>query len=168
MSYFAKVVDNKVVNVIKAEQDFIDSYDDGTGEGEWIQTSYNTHGGKHYSSETGLEDDKPPLRYNYAGYNFTYDSVKDAFIPPKPFPSFVLNETTMRYEPPIPYPTGLNGGLNRFMWDEDYYNEHNKWLDKWDTAHSLANYNPDSKYYDPTVVQYEDPNYPFNDIEQKW
>ena len=102
MSYFAKVIDNKVVKVIAAEQEFINIYDDGLG-GEWIQTSYNTFGGKHYDPETGLEDDKPPLRKNYAGIGFTYDRENDAFIPPKPYPSFVLNETTFRYEPPIPY-----------------------------------------------------------------
>jgi hypothetical protein len=96
MSYFAKVVNNKVVVVIKAEQDFIDIYDDGTGEGEWIQTSYNTFGGKHYGRD-GIEDDKPQLRYNYAGVGFTYDKEKDAFISPPMHPSFVLNETTMRY-----------------------------------------------------------------------
>ena len=80
MAYFAKVIDNKVVNVIAAEQDFIDSYDDGINEGEWIQTSYNTKGGKHYSPETGLEDDKLPLRKNFAGFNYTYDGENDAFI----------------------------------------------------------------------------------------
>jgi len=167
MGSFAKVVDNKVVKVIAASQDFINNYDDGL-DGEWIKTSYNTWGGKHYDPETGLEDNKPALRYNYAGRDFTYDSVKDAFIPPKPFPSFTLNETTMRYEPPIPYPTGFKGGPRRFDWDEDYYQEHGEWLDNWGTAYSLANYNPDSKYYDPTVIQYEDSNYPFNDIEQRW
>ena len=78
MAYFAKVIDNKVVNVIAAEQDFIDSYDDGLG-GEWIQTSYNTRSGKHYSPETGLEDDKLPLRKNFAGFNYTYDRENDAF-----------------------------------------------------------------------------------------
>ena len=167
MSYFAKVVDNKVVNVIAAEQDFIDQYDDGLG-GEWIQTSYNTFGGKHYDPATGLEDNKSELRKNYAGRDYTYDRENDAFIPPKPYSSFVLNETTFRYEPPIPYPTGKPGGMNRYIWDEEYYQEHGEWLDRWDTAHSLANYNPDSKYYDPTVIQYEDSNYPFNDLPQRW
>ncbi len=163
MSYFAKVVNNKVVNVISAEQEFIDKYDDGTGEGEWIQTSYNTFGGKHYNPETGLEDSKPPLRYNYAGFDYTYDKEKDAFIPPKPYPSFILNETTMRYEPPIPYPTGKDGGPRRFIWNEDHYNATGEWLDRWATEHSLANYNSESKYYDPSVIQYDDPNYPFKD-----
>ena len=118
MAHFAHVINNKVVRVLKAEQEFIDSYDDGINEGEWIQTSYNTRGGKHYSSETGLEDDKPPLRKNFAGVGFTYDSENDAFIPPKPYPSFVLNETTFKYEPPISYPEGMTGGFHRYIWDE--------------------------------------------------
>ena len=167
MSYYAKVIDNKVVNVIKAEQDFIDQYDDGLG-GEWIQTSYNTFGGKHYSQETGLEDDRPPLRYNYAGRNFTYDRENDAFIPPKPYPSFVLNETTFRYEPPIPYPEGLPGGPNRFIWDEDHYNEHGEWRDAWDTSDALSQHNPDSKYFLEDVVKYEESDYPFEDIPWRW
>ena len=164
MSYFAKVVDNKVVNVIAAEQDFIDQYDDGTGVGEWIQTSYNTFGGKHYDPVTGLEDGKPQLRYNYAGYDFTYDRENDAFITPPLYPSFVLNETTMRYEPPIPYPTGKKGGPTRYKWDE----ENGNWLDLWDTSDALSQHNPDSKYYLEDVVKYEDPDYPFEDYPQKW
>ena len=163
MGSFAKVVDNKVVNVIAADQDFIDNYDDGLG-GEWIKTSYNTWGGKHYDPETGLEDNKPALRYNYAGRDFTYDSVKDAFIPPKPFPSFTLNETTMRYEPPIPYPTGKKGGPRRYVWDEDNVN----WLDMWDTSDALSQHNPDSKYYLPDIPKYEDSNYEFEDKPYKW
>ena len=152
MSYFAKVIDNKVVKVIAAEQEFINIYDDGLG-GEWIQTSYNTFGGKHYDPETGLEDDKPPLRKNYAGIGFTYDRENDAFIPPKPYPSFVLNETTFRYEPPIPYPEGMPGGFHRYIWNEEHYQKTGKWIDKWATEHGLANFNPESKYYDPTAKQ---------------
>ena len=148
MSYFAKVIDNKVVKVIAAEQEFINIYDDGLG-GEWIQTSYNTFGGKHYDPETGLEDDKPPLRKNYAGLDFTYDRENDAFIPPKPYPSFVLNETTFRYEPPIPYPEGMPGGFYRYVWDEEYYQAEGKWKDLWEAE--LSYLNPESEYYDPTL-----------------
>ena len=152
MSYFAKVIDNKVVKVIAAEQEFINIYDDGLG-GEWIQTSYNTFGGKHYDPETGLEDDKPPLRKNYAGLDFTYDRENDAFIPPKPFSSFVFNEETFRWDPPIPYPEGMSGGLHRYIWNEEHYQKTGKWLDSWATEHGLANFNPESKYYDPTAKQ---------------
>ena len=111
-----------------------------------------------------MDDDKPALRYNYAGRDFTYDSVKDAFIPPKPFPSFTLNETTMRYEPPIPYPTGKKGGPRRYVWDEDNVN----WLDMWDTSDALSQHNPDSKYYLPDIPKYEDSNYEFEDKPYKW
>lgn len=166
MGSYAKVIDGKVVNVIAADQDFIDKYDDGLG-GEWIQTSYNTFGGKHYDPKTGLEDDKPALRYNYAGRDFTYDEDKDAFIPPKPYPSFVLDETTMRYVPPIPYPTEP-GGPNRFVWDEEHYQEHGEWFDRWDTSDSHSQYNPDSKYYVEDLPKYEDADYPFKDMGWKW
>ena len=165
MAHFAKVIDNKVVNVIAASQSFIDNYDDGLG-GEWIKTSYNTFGGKHYDPETGLEDDKPAIRKNYAGLDYTYDRDNDAFIPPTPFPSFVFNTETFRYEPPIPYPTGLNGGPNRFVWNEEHYNEHGTWFDNWSEA--LSQHNPDHKFYDETVVKYEDPNYPFADKPYRW
>ncbi len=163
MSYFAKVINDKVVKVIKAEQDFIDKYDDGLG-GEWIQTSYNSRGGKHYD-RNGVEDDKPHLRYNYAGGDFTYDRENDAFIPPKPYSSFVLNKTTFRYEPPIPYPEGMPGGPNRFIWDEEYYQAEGKWKDLWATEDALANFNPESKYYDSTA----EPPLPFSDEKkQEW
>ena len=61
------------------------------------RTSYNTHGGIHLYGGT-------PFRKNYAGVGHTYDAVRDAFIPPKPFDSWVLNETTCAWDPPIPRP----------------------------------------------------------------
>lgn len=65
--------------------------------GTWVQTSYNGN-----------------IRYNYAGIGYTYDEGRDAFIPPKPFDSWVLNEETCLWEAPIPYP---NDGLV-YSWDE--------------------------------------------------
>ena len=91
MSHFAKVVDGVVVNVIVAEQEFFDTFVD-TSPGEWIQTSYNTHAGQHPEGR--------PLRKNYAGIGYTYDPVRDAFIPPKPRDSWVLNEETCQWEDP--------------------------------------------------------------------
>ena len=91
MSHFAKVCDGKVVQVIVAEQEFFDTFVD-TSPGEWIQTSYNTHGGQHPEGR--------PLRKNYAGIGFTYDRERDAFIPPKPDDSWVLNEETCLWEEP--------------------------------------------------------------------
>ena len=83
MSHVAQVENGIVTQVIVAEQDVIDFGLFGTG---WVQTSYNTHGGQHPEGR--------PLRKNYAGIGYTYDAVRDAFIPPKPFASWALNETT--------------------------------------------------------------------------
>ena len=77
----------------------------------WKQTSYNTHGGVHDNGGT-------PLRKNHAGIGYTYDSELDAFIPPKPFNSWVLNETTCLWNPPIDKP---NDG-NKYKWKEEILN----------------------------------------------
>lgn len=106
MAHFAKVENNIVVQVIVANQDVIDSGLFGNPL-LWIQTSYNTHGGVHTLGGT-------PLRKNFAGTGYTYDTVRDAFIPPKPYPSWVLDEQTCLWEAPIPYP---NDG-NSYIWDE--------------------------------------------------
>jgi hypothetical protein len=90
MAHFAKVVDGKVSQVIVAEKEFFDTFVDSSP-GEWIQTSYNTHGGVHATGGT-------PLRKNYAGVGFTYDAVRDAFIQPKPDNSYVLNDETCLWE----------------------------------------------------------------------
>jgi hypothetical protein len=105
MSHFAKVENGSVTQVIVAEQDVIDSGLFGDPS-LWIQTSYNTYGGKHPEGR--------PLRMNYAGIGYSYDSVKDAFIPPKPFSKWVLNDQTCLWEPPIPVPD-LN---NLYEWDD--------------------------------------------------
>jgi hypothetical protein len=99
-----------------AEQDFIDSYDDGIP-GQWIQTSYNTRGGIHYQPNTNIpsNDQTKALRKNYAGIGFTYDPVRDAFIPAKPYNSWLLNEDTCLWECSIPYP---NDG-KMYTWNEE-------------------------------------------------
>jgi hypothetical protein len=95
MSHFAKVENGIVTQVIVAEQKFIDS--GAVGDSSlWIQTSYNTRGGQHPEGR--------PLRKNYAGIGYTYDSIRDAFVPPKPFDSWTLNEETCLWNPPVPYP----------------------------------------------------------------
>jgi hypothetical protein len=91
VSHFAKVVNGFVTQVIVAEPEFFDTFVD-TSPGEWIQTSYNTHAGHHPEGR--------PLRKNYAGIGYTYDPVRDAFIPPKPGDSWVLNEETCQWEDP--------------------------------------------------------------------
>ena len=76
MSHFAKVVDGIVTQVLVAEQDFIDNYDDGLDDGGvWIQTSYNTRGGKHYAPNTNDEDDGIALRKNFAGIGYTLSLI---------------------------------------------------------------------------------------------
>ena len=119
MSHFAKIVDGIVTNVIVAEQEFIDTYDDGIP-GEWIQTSYNTSGGKHYTpnSREPIEDGGVALRKNYAGIGYTYDETRDAFIRPKPFDSWSLNEDTCDWDAPVDYPSDGEA----YFWDEDIVN----------------------------------------------
>lgn len=94
MSHFAQVENGIVTRVIVAEQDTIDSGMFGSG---WVQTSYNTYGGQHPEGR--------PLRKNYAGIGYTYDEQRDAFIPPKPYPSWTMNEDTCLWSAPIPRPT---------------------------------------------------------------
>lgn len=116
MAHFAKVLNGKVVNVIVAEPEFFDTFVDSSP-GEWVQTSYNTRGGVHYVADTNApsEDQSKALRKNYAGVGYTYDRNRDAFIPPKSFDSWVLNETTCLWEAPVPYPT--DGRV--YEWIED-------------------------------------------------
>ena len=96
MAHFAKVNNGIVEQVIVAEPEFFDTFVDSSP-GTWIQTSYNTYGGVHKLGGT-------PLRKNYAGIGYTYDAQKDAFIPPKPYASWTLNEDTCLWESPTPYP----------------------------------------------------------------
>jgi hypothetical protein len=105
MSHFAKVIDGKVTQVIVAEPEFFNTFVD-TSPGNWIQTSYNTHGNQHPEGR--------PLRGNYAGIGYTYDSVNDVFYAPQPYPSWILNNTTWLWEAPVAYPT--NG--KKYFWNE--------------------------------------------------
>ena len=72
------------------------------------RTSYNTHGGVHSGGGT-------PFRKNYAGIGYSYNQIRDAFIPPKPYASWLLNEETCLWESPVPYPDDGN----RYVWDEE-------------------------------------------------
>lgn len=76
--------------------------------GTWVKTSYNTIGGVHSNGGT-------PFRKNYAGVGYTYDSVRDAFIPPKPYNSWILNEDSCLWEAPVAMPT--DGA--RYTWNEE-------------------------------------------------
>ncbi len=100
MAHYAKVNNGIVEQIIVAEVEFFDTFIDSSP-GEWIQTSYNNN-----------------IRKNYAGVGFTYDSTRDAFIPPKPYPSWVLNEDTCQYDSPVPYPDDDK----RYEWNEETTN----------------------------------------------
>lgn len=103
MSHFAKVENGKVVQVIVAEQDVIDSGIFGHG---WVQTSYNTHGGQHPEGR--------PLRANYAGIGYTYDETNDVFYAPQPYPSWTISAPEWVWQAPTPMPT--DGKF--YAWDE--------------------------------------------------
>jgi len=109
MSHFAKIENGLVTTVIVAEQEFVDSQD-----GTWMQTSYNTIGGKHYDQD-GNEDSIAPLRKNYAGVGYTYDPTRNAFYAPKPYTSWTLNNTTCQWESPVAYPSDGE----RYEWNEE-------------------------------------------------
>jgi len=113
MAHFAKVQNGLVTQVIVAEKEFFDTFVDSSP-GEWIQTSYNTRGGIHYGQD-GQPDDGEALRKNYAGIGYSYDQQIDAFIPPKPYTSWILNEETCLYEAPVPYPEDDK----IYRWDEE-------------------------------------------------
>jgi hypothetical protein len=116
MAHFAKLDSNNIVTFVTVGR----QEDDGqeavlsarTGD-VYKQTSYNTHGGVHSAGGT-------PLRKNYAGIGYTYDAGRDAFIPPKPYASWLLNEDTCLWDSPVPYPTdiGTPEEFKRYAWDE--------------------------------------------------
>ena len=118
MSHFAKInSDNIVEQVIVIEQEVLNTGHWGDP-ASWVQTSYNTRGGVHYDPTTGLPsaDQSKALRKNFAGFGFTYDRIRDAFIPSKPYDSWVLNENTCYWEAPTPMPVEEG---KMFVWDEE-------------------------------------------------
>jgi hypothetical protein len=125
MTYFAKVelvtapdIFN-VVEVIRADQEFVD-----TQEGTWVLTDYNTYGNVHFAPSPPADPQTPdggtPIRANYAGIGYTYDTsytvgaYVGVFYAPQPYPSWILSTTTFLWEAPVPYPSG--GGF--YVWDE--------------------------------------------------
>ena len=119
MGHFAKVSNGIVTRVIVAEADFFNNFVDDSP-GQWIQTSYNTRGGVHYQPNTNepSEDQSKALRKNYAGIGYSYDTTKDAFIPPQPFNSWTLNEDACLWDSPVPYPTDDK----LYKWNEEILN----------------------------------------------
>ena len=128
MASFAKIgLNNKVIEVlsvhnevlkdsngIEQEVNGIDFLTKLTGYPLWIQTSYNTKGGVH--NNNGI-----PLRKNHAGIGYIYDETRDAFIPPKPFNSWILNESTCNWEAPIPIPNDVSID-KQYIWNESIIN----------------------------------------------
>lgn len=104
MAHFAEIDGNGVVLRVLV----VDNAQENDGQnflantlglgGNWLKTSYNTVGGVHRNGGT-------PFRKNYAGIGYTYDSERDAFIPPKPHNSWILNEDSCTWDAPVPYPT---------------------------------------------------------------
>jgi hypothetical protein len=127
MAHFAKLDENNVVIEINGlSNDEIDPNNEEESGIAWLnnwagqvfnwkQVSFGTRGGKHYDPYTSEVDDKPALRKNYPSPGFTYDPIRDAFIPPKPYPSWLLNEDTCLWEAPSPYPR--DGFM--YTWDEE-------------------------------------------------
>lgn len=127
MAHYAFLDENNVVTEVivgKNEGNFDWEQQYGSFRGQACKrTSYNTRGGVHYDSETNqpAADQSKAFRKNYAGIGFTYDPQRDAFIPPKPYSSWVLNEQTCLWEPPVPYPIDIGTPENpkRYLWDEE-------------------------------------------------
>jgi hypothetical protein len=132
MASFAKIgLNNKVIEVLSVNNEVlkdadgieqenigIDFLTKLTGWAIWKQTSYNTNAGVHSLGGT-------PFRKNHAGIGYTYDEDRDAFIPPKPFKSWILNENTCHWESPIPYP--ITNNQNRVNNFGDNINDFYKW-----------------------------------------
>ena len=129
MASFAKIgLNSKVIEVlavnnnelkdsngVEQEVNGIDFLTKLTGWAVWKQTSYNTHGGVHSSGGT-------PLRKNHAGIGYTYDENRDAFIPPKPYTSWVLNESTCLWQAPVTMPATELEENQYYSWNESIVN----------------------------------------------
>ena len=122
MAHYAKVKDGVVTQVIVAEPEFFDTFVDNEP-GEWLKTSYNMRGGVYYDPATNeaaadqsvITGDEGRERKNYAGIGFTYDRDRNAFIPPQPYASWTLNDTSCLWEAPVAYPD--DGEM--YTWNEE-------------------------------------------------
>ena len=117
MTYFAKLDSENIVIFVtsgRAEDDGLEEELNARTGDVYRQTSYKTRGGIHYTDGKPSEDQAQAFRFNAAGIGFTYDEARDAFIPPTPYPSWVLDEATCLWVAPIDYPA--DGG--QYVWDE--------------------------------------------------
>jgi hypothetical protein len=123
MAHFAKLnAENYVifVTVARNEDEHRELEISAENGQKYRRTSYNTRGGIHYQSDNNTPslDQSKAFRKNYAGIGYYYDSIRDAFIPLKPFPSWTLNEQSCLWQSPIPYP---NDG-KMYTWNEEIGN----------------------------------------------
>jgi hypothetical protein len=127
MAHFAQIDSNNIVTqvIVVADADTADAQGNHLESigiafcqrligGNWKQTSYNTQGGVHTNGGT-------PLRGNYAGIGYTYDTLHDVFYAPQPYPSWTINAPNWTWTPPVPYPTdvGTEDAPKRYNWDEN-------------------------------------------------
>ena len=116
MAHFAKLDENNIVTFVTVGRDEDNELEltERTSD-TYKQTSYNTHGGIYYQADnTPSPNQSKAFRKNFAGIGYTYDKNRDAFIPPQPYPSWVLNEQTCTWNSPIPYPN--DGSI--YLWNE--------------------------------------------------
>jgi hypothetical protein len=121
MAHYAKVLDGLVIKVIVADPEFFETFVDSSP-GEWIETSYNTKGGVYYTPNTSNPDadQSKALRKNFAGVGMLYNKEKDMFYGIKPYASWVLNDDTGLWEPPIAYPETTDSEEKiMYRWNED-------------------------------------------------
>lgn len=128
MSHFAQVDENNIVINILVGYNDDPAGDEGYSwfvenlGGTWIKTSYNAVGGKRRNPDTGEIFDEPGFRKNYAQVGYTWDPIRDAFIPPQDFSSWTLNEETCLWESPIPYPAFDEENPKYYEWNENILN----------------------------------------------
>jgi hypothetical protein len=135
----------------------------------WKKTSYNTRGGIYYEADNNTPsiDQSKAFRKNYAGIGYYYDSIRDAFIPPKPFPSWTLNEESCLWDSPVPYPDMPNIPepyiwYNRYFWNEEIVNwVLQKPFESWQLIE-------DSYYISPTPYPSDGKMYTWNEDILNW
>jgi len=133
MAYFAKLNSKNIVETVISINNAVITDSNGIEQEQlgvdfinqlyktndvWKKTSYNTRGGKYFNSDNTLGDQSKTFRKNYAGIGFTYDQTRDAFIPPKPYNSWVLNESTCLWNAPVAKPDNNN----KYTWNEEILN----------------------------------------------
>jgi hypothetical protein len=172
MGHFALLNSENIVTFVTVSRDEDDNREleisQQTGD-KYRRTSYNTRGGVHYRSDnnTPSEDQTKAFRKNYAGLGYSYDEQRDAFIPPKPYPSWILDEFSCLWDSPIPYPDITNIPLpyqiyNRYFWNEEIVNwELQKPFESWQLIE-------DSYYISPTPYPTDGNNYYWNEETLNW